>query len=298
MLGDVAIAVHPDDSRYNKYANKMVWHPFRNEKIPIILDDLVSPELGTGAVKITPAHSLEDLKIGQKHNLENIEVINEEGCLNNVGVNKKFFGLKRYNARYVLINELKNLELFRGAYDHSMKIPVCSRSGDVIEYILKSQWFLKCKSLMAQAANFVKNGDLNIEPQNYVNVWFEWLNNSKDWNLSRQLWWGHQIPMYECTSKEKTIWVGALNLEQAKLKASENLKTSAHNISIKQDPDVLDTWFSSGLLALNTMLNSSSKFSDRTPIALMVTGHDILFFWVARMVMLTTHLTGTYFSFG
>lgn len=290
MLGDVAIAVHPNDPVHKRHHNKMAWHPYRHEKIPVITDTFVNPQVGTGAVKITPSHSVTDFEIGTKHNLKRINVINENGCIENVGAENKFHGLKRFDARNLIIEDLKNLQLFRGVLNHAMKIPICSRSGDVIEYLLKKQWFLKCDLLAEKALNEVKSGRLKIEPENYVNVWFEWLKNITDWNLSRQLWWGHKIPLYNCRYNENNIWVGALNMEEAKTKAAKSFNTEQNNIEAVQDSDVLDTWFSSGLLPLNTL--SSDVLTDKPPISLMVTGHDILFFWVARMVMLNLHLTG------
>ncbi|KAK6626942.1 hypothetical protein RUM44_009419 [Polyplax serrata] len=292
LLGDVAIAIHPDDPRYFKYKGKMVWHPFRQEKIPIISDNFVDPNKGSGVVKITPSHSLIDYEVAQKHNLPLIDVINEDGLINRVGVCEKLYNLKRFDARDVTLNELQNLGLFRGEYTYSTVVPICSRSGDVIEQIMKSQWFLKCEHLQKEALNAVNNGELKLVPPNYINVWKKFLLNSRDWNLSRQLWWGHKIPMYMCTSGDKTVWVGALSSDEAKIKGSEILQEAKDSINVTQDPDVLDTWFSSALLPLNTLSEPNSNFGDKPPISLMVTGHDILFFWVARMVMLTKQLTG------
>ena len=292
MLGDVAIAVHPSDSRYSKFINKMAWHPFRKEKIPVIADDMVDPEFGSGAVKITPSHSSDDYSVASKHKLKLINVINEDGRIDTVGTDNKFSGLKRFDARYAIVNELENLKLFKGSHNHAMKVPVCSRSGDVIEYLMKNQWFLNCKELAADALDLVESDALKISPDNYKGIWRNWLSNIKDWNLSRQLWWGHRIPMYHCKTKENEFWIPASSVEEAKRKACEKLQKPGNDMQITQDSDVLDTWFSSALLPLN-ILSSPNPFDlKKIPISIMVTGYDILFFWVARMVMLSRCLTG------
>ena len=270
----------------------MAWHPFRKEKIPVIADDMVDPKFGSGAVKITPSHSSDDYSVASKHKLKLINVINEDGRIDTVGTDNKFSGLKRFDARYAIVNELKNLKLFKGSHNHAMKVPVCSRSGDVIEYLMKNQWFLNCKELAADALDLVESNVLKISPDNYKGIWRNWLSNIKDWNLSRQLWWGHRIPMYHCKTKENEFWIPASSVEEAKRKACEKLQKPGNDMQITQDSDVLDTWFSSALLPLN-ILSSPNPFDlKKIPISIMVTGYDILFFWVARMVMLSRCLTG------
>ncbi|XP_030765856.1 valine--tRNA ligase-like [Sitophilus oryzae] len=297
IVGDVAVAVNPTDSRYTKFIGKQLYHPFRNTFIPVIADDFVDPEFGTGAVKITPSHDHTDFEVGKRHKLKSLEIIDSRGSLNDLC--KEFEGLQRFKARDVIIDELTNRQLYRGRKDHNMKIPICSRSKDVIEFLLKPQWFVKCSTMAENALNDVKSGNLVIEPENFEKMWFHWLENIRDWCISRQLWWGHRIPAYHCAkmgseSREK-IWVAAKNEQEAKIKTSKILSCPETEIDCEQDDDVLDTWFSSGLqpLAVLGWLENKEFFKKHYPISLMETGHDILFFWVARMVMLGTQLTGT-----
>uniref|UniRef100_A0A1B6D572 valine--tRNA ligase n=2 Tax=Clastoptera arizonana TaxID=38151 RepID=A0A1B6D572_9HEMI len=284
MLGDVAVAVHPDDPRYTHLHGENLWHPFRRTTIPVICDVSVDPNFGTGAVKITPAHSFVDYSIAKAHNLPIVPVIDEEGNIMNINESKIFIGLRRFDARESIMNELKKIGLLRDIKPHPMNIPMCSRSGDVVEYLLKPQWFISCKEMSEKAIEAVKSGQLKIEPITFEKTWFTWLENIKDWCVSRQIWWGHQLPMYEYNSK----WIAAHSLEEA----AKCFCTSPANV--KQDPDVLDTWFSSALFPFTSLgwPNKTEDFAKLYPLSLMETGHDILFFWVARMVMLGTQLTG------
>ncbi|XP_067003254.2 valine--tRNA ligase [Anabrus simplex] len=296
--GDVAIAVHPGDDRYKKWHGARVWHPFREESIPVICDEFVDPTFGTGAVKITPAHSSIDYEVAKRHNLSMISVISEDGMLNDYA--KPYSGMKRFDARRVITEDLKRRNLFRGQKEHITIVPVCSRSGDAVEYLLKSQWFVNCKEMGRKAAASIRNGDLKIEPATFEKTWFTWLDNIKDWCISRQLWWGHRIPMYQCHSKgdvDTVLWVAARSTVEARRKASQLLgldDDKTKHIEVSQDTDVLDTWFSSALFpfTVHGWPAQSENLSKFYPLSLMETGHDILFFWVARMVMLGTYCTG------
>lgn len=297
LLGDVAVAVNPNDPRYAHLhgKNTQLWHPFRNEPIPLIFDEFVNIETGTGAVKITPAHSKIDLDVAQKHNLPIISVIEKNGEISSEF--KNYAGQRRFNAREQILSDLVNLGLFCQKKSHKMQLPLCSRSNDVIEYLVKSQWFMRCSELEEAAVRAVDDGRLTIDPPKFEKEWKRWLNEHMDWCLSRQLWWGHRIPAFECQYKDKTIWIAAHSTEEAIEKAMAKFQVSDRNktneMKIKQDEDVLDTWFSSGILAFAVFGWPQTLPSNKYyPLDIIVTGHDILFFWVARMTMLSMHLTG------
>uniref|UniRef100_A0A1B6ERU2 valine--tRNA ligase n=1 Tax=Cuerna arida TaxID=1464854 RepID=A0A1B6ERU2_9HEMI len=292
MLGDVAVAVHPNDARYTHLHNTYLWHPFRRTSIPVICDAMVDMQIGTGAVKITPGHSHVDWEVAQRHNLPLLSVIDESGCIIRNHQFDKFQGMKRFEARNAIRHELANLGLLQSVQPHSMQVPMCSRSGDIVEYLLKDQWFISCKKMAERAADAVREGRLQIEPTNFHTIWFNWLENIRDWCISRQLWWGHRMPLYFATKDNSSIWVAAASLPQAIKEASSLLGSEPDSIS--QDPDVLDTWFSSALYPLSALgwPNKTDDLQNYYPLDLMETGHDILFFWVARMVMLGEELTG------
>lgn len=290
LLGDVAIAVHPEDERYFKYHDQFAWHPFRKCKIPIIFDDSVDPNFGSGAVKITPAHDKNDFDIAKRHVLStDISVFNNKGKI--VADFEGFGGLPRFDARDKILNVLTGMNLLRETRSHAMVLPICSRSRDVIEFLLRDQWFVDCSELSKNALSFVKNGKLSIYPESKTNEYKRWLSDCRDWCISRQLWWGHQIPAYEVDFGNKTKWIAA----RSQSELNEKLKSLGSYVSIYRDPDVLDTWFSSSLLPFSAFgwPQKSVELTKYFPLNLMETGHDILFFWVARMIMMSSVLSKT-----
>ncbi|KAG6458246.1 hypothetical protein O3G_MSEX010757 [Manduca sexta] len=294
MLGDTAIAVHPNDVRYQHLKGKKAIHPFRsqNETIPIIFDEFVDMKFGTGAVKITPAHSKTDYEVAKHHHLPLLQVINEEGVIINTEV---FNNVKRYDCRQMLVKKLEDMGLLKAVKPHQMTLPTCSRSGDVIDHLPKEQWFLSCSKLNERATELVKKGDLKILPEKFVKHWLHWTGDDRDWCISRQLWWGHQIPAYKCTVDKDVVWIAAMDEALARDDASRVLRTLPELVKVQRDTDVLDTWFSSGIYpfaSLGWPDYSSKDYKDFYPLDLMATGHDILGFWVHRMVILGLELTG------
>jgi valyl-tRNA synthetase len=298
MLGDTAIAVHPNDERYKHLIGQHAYHPIVNRLMPIIADDYVDPEFGTGAVKITPAHDPNDFAMGKRHNLEFINILNDDGTFNsNAG---PFEGQKRFDARYTVVEELTKLGLFVKKEDNPMKVPLCSKTKDVIEPIMKPQWWMRMKELAQPAIDAVKNGDIKISPKTSEKVYFNWMNNIQDWCLSRQLWWGHQVPAYLVKFEGETYvdsadnerWVTGRTEAEAQQKAEA--KYPGKKIILERDEDSLDTWFSSGLWPFSTLGWPKETLDMKTlfPTAVLETGWDILFFWVARMIMMSLKLTG------
>lgn len=299
MLGDTAIAVHPNDERYKHLVESgaKAKHPFIDRLLPIIADDYVDAAFGTGAVKITPAHDPNDFAIGKRHNLEFINILTDNGYLNhNAG---SFQGQKRFDARYSVVEKLTELGLFVGKEDNAMKIPLCNKSKDVIEPLQKPQWWMKMKELAQPAIQVVRDGEIKIRPETSERIYYHWMENINDWCLSRQLWWGHQIPAYfvkiegeDNDSSDNDLWITGRSLEEATKKAEEKFK--GKKFTLERDEDVLDTWFSSGLWPFSTLgwPKDTADLRELFPTSVLETGWDILFFWVARMIFLSLKLTG------
>ncbi|VDO96230.1 unnamed protein product [Heligmosomoides polygyrus] len=302
MLGDTAIAVHPEDPRYQHLIGKVCVHPFVDRELPIVPDSFVDREFGTGAVKITPAHDHNDYEVGIRHNLPFITCINDDGLI--AAGCGKFSGMRRFDARKAVTEALKELNLYRGAEDNAMVVPVCSRSKDIIEPLLKAQWYVRCDEMARKAMAAVESGELKLIPDYHVATWNRWLQGSRDWCISRQLWWGHRIPAYFITVNDgKTpvgdpcddhYWVSAHSEEIAIQKAAKKFNVDPKFITVKWDEDVLDTWFSSGMwpFAIMGWPENTSDMELYFPSNVLETGHDILFFWVARMVFMSQELTG------
>ncbi|KAM3184235.1 hypothetical protein ACTXT7_008767 [Hymenolepis weldensis] len=309
MLGDTGIAVHPDDPRYKHLIGKYAIHPFAvpERRIPIVADTFVERDFGTGAVKLTPAHDPTDYEVGLIHNLPVLTCIDETGLMTKVA--GQFAGMKRFDARLAVRKALEERGFYRGEIDNPMVVPICSRTKDIIEPLLKPQWYVKCAELAARGVEEVESGRLKITPPGYVNTWYAWLRDCRDWCISRQLWWGHRVPAYHISLKSKesgefqkldesdeNSWVVARD-ETAALslaKARFNI-TNDSDICLNQDEDVLDTWFSSALFPFSVFGWPDTTDPDLSlyyPGNLLETGHDILFFWVARMVMAGLYLTG------
>uniref|UniRef100_A0A6Q2X8Z8 Valine--tRNA ligase n=1 Tax=Esox lucius TaxID=8010 RepID=A0A6Q2X8Z8_ESOLU len=300
MLGDTAVAVHPADPRYQHLKGKMVVHPFCDRKMPVVFDDFVDVSFGTGAVKITPAHDQNDYEVGNRHNLAFINIMDENGLL--INVPPPFLGMKRFEARKAVLQALKDLGQFKEIKDNPMVVPVCSRSKDIVEPLLKPQWYVDCADMGKQAADAVREGRLKIIPDHHLKTWFNWMDNIRDWCISRQLWWGHRIPAYFVTVNDPSVkpgedmdghyWVSGRTEDEAKEKAAKRFNISTDKITLRQDEDVLDTWFSSGIFPFSIFGWPNEDLSVFYPGTLLETGHDILFFWVARMVMMGLKLTG------
>lgn len=298
MLGDTAVAVHPEDERYQHLVGQFIELPLVGRRIPIIADDYVDQEFGTGCVKITPAHDFNDYAMGQRHGLTMINVLDQNAAIlitpevyntegkfieHSENIPAAYQGLDRYAARDAIVADLQALDQLEKIEDHTLKAPRGDRSGLVIEPLLTDQWFVSTKPLAEPAIAAVEDGRIEIVPKQWENTYFAWMRDIQDWCISRQLWWGHRIPAwYDDTGK---FYVGR---SEADVRAKYNLG----DINLRQDEDVLDTWFSSGLWTFGTMgwPDMTEALKRYHPTDVLVTGFDIIFFWVARMIMMTMHL--------
>nr|WP_322941390.1 valine--tRNA ligase [Pseudomonas sp. s4] len=301
MLGDSAVAVHPEDERYKALIGSYVELPLLGRRIPIIADDYCDPEFGTGCVKITPAHDFNDYEVGKRHNLPLInifdknaavlataQVFNLDGSVNEqieANIPAQFAGLDRFEARKQIVAAFEAAGLLEKIEDHALKVPKGDRSGTVIEPWLTDQWYVSTKPLAEKAIAVVESGEIQFVPKQYENMYFSWMRDIQDWCISRQLWWGHRIPAWY--DDAGNVYVGR---DEAEVRAKHNLGDA----NLRQDEDVLDTWFSSGLWTFSTLgwPQQTDYLKTFHPTDVLVTGFDIIFFWVARMIMLSTHLTG------
>jgi valyl-tRNA synthetase len=299
MLGDTAVMVHPEDERYKHMIGKMVKLPLTDREIPIIADSYVDLEFGTGCVKVTPAHDFNDYAVGQRHGLPMISILTLDAKINE-NAPEKYRGLDRFDARKAIVADLETLGILEKTDKHKLKVPRGDRTNVVIEPMLTDQWFVAMskpgedgKSITEKALEVVHSGEIKFYPENWVNTYNQWLNNIQDWCISRQLWWGHQIPAWYGENGE--IFV-AQSEEEARAEAAKTGYTGA----LKRDEDVLDTWYSSALWPFSTLDWTGDEAIDAVnpllqqylPSSVLVTGFDIIFFWVARMVMMTKHITG------
>ncbi|TIH09586.1 valine--tRNA ligase [Pseudomonas leptonychotis] len=301
MLGDSAVAVNPSDERYQALIGTFVELPLVGRRIPIIADDYCDPEFGTGCVKITPAHDFNDYEVGKRHNLPllNIfdknaavlaqaQVFNIDGSVNSTfdgSLPAQFAGLDRFEARKQIVAAFEAAGLLESIEPHALKVPKGDRSGTIIEPWLTDQWYVSTKPLAEKAIAVVESGEIQFVPKQYENMYFSWMRDIQDWCISRQLWWGHRIPAWY--DDAGNVYVGR---DEAEVRAEHNLGDA----NLRQDEDVLDTWFSSGLWTFSTLGWPEQTDALKTfhPTDVLVTGFDIIFFWVARMIMLSTHLTG------
>src|SRR5690242_11292989 len=282
MLGDTAVAVHPEDERYKQLVGKKALLPLMNREIPIIADEMVDREFGTGAVKVTPAHDPNDFELGKRHKLEEIDVMTDDAHMNaHAGA---YAGMERFAARKKVVEDLKTQGLLEKITEHANAIGLCERSKTIVEPRISTQWFCKMKPLAEPAIAAVERREIQMVPENRRQEYFNWMNNIRDWTISRQLWWGHRIPAWYC-KEHGHITVARETPAKCVTCGSGNLE---------QDPDVLDTWFSSQLWPFSTLgwPEKTEDFKTYYPTTLMINGYDILFFWVARMIMMGIHFTG------
>ena len=296
MLGDVAVMVHPEDERYAHLIGKMVTLPLCDRQIPVIADDYVDKEFGTGVVKVTPAHDPNDYAVGQRHQLPMICVLTLQATVNE-NAPAKYQGMDRFVARKAVVADLEAAGLMVEIKKHKLMVPICTRTGQVVEPMLTDQWFVAMnkvsdqdptgKSIAQKAIDAVDSGAVTFVPENWVNTYNQWMNNIQDWCISRQLWWGHQIPAWY--DEDGKVYVA---------KSEAEAQAQAPGKTLRRDEDVLDTWYSSALVPFSTMGwpdqtdSATDDYNLYLPSSVLVTGYDIIFFWVARMIMMTTHFTG------
>ena len=285
ILGDTAVAVHPDDPRYTALVGRRVRIPFVDRDVPVIADPVVDPAFGTGAVKITPAHDHDDHETGVRHGLAMPTILDDAARIANTGTT--YDGADRFAARARIVEDLAAAGDLEGSQPHEMVVGRCQRSNDIVEPRLKTQWFIRTAPLAEAALAATRSGRIDILPERFEKVWEHWLTNIRDWNVSRQLWWGHRIPAWYCPDGHATV-----SAEPAGPEACEVCGQSADRLT--QDPDIFDTWFSSGLWPFSTLgwPEATEDLARFYPGSVMETGYDIIFFWVARMVMLGIELTG------
>lgn len=281
LLGDTAVAVHPEDERYQGLIGKMLVLPLVGREIPVVADEYVDKEFGTGCVKITPAHDPNDFEVGKRHGLEQIKVMNDDATINQYG--GKYEGMDRYEARKAMVKDLEEQGLLVKIEDHSHNVGQCYRCGTTVEPMVSKQWFVKMKPLAAPAIEAVESGATRFVPERFSKTYMNWMENVFDWCISRQLWWGHRIPAYYCQECGETIV------------SKEDITACPHcGGSVKQDEDVLDTWFSSALWPFSTLgwPEKTPELDYFYPTNVLVTGYDIIFFWVARMIFSAMEHTG------
>ena len=282
MLGDTAVAINPTDERYRDLHGRTVDLPLMDREIPVILDELADPEFGTGVVKVTPAHDPNDFEAGRRHNLAKIQVIGEDGVITAAG--GKYAGLDRFEARKQVLADLCALGALVKTEDYALNIGKCARCGTIVEPLVSTQWFVKTKPLAEKAIEAVETGRIVFVPANWSKTYFEWMYNIRDWCISRQLWWGHRVPAWHCQECHEIIVA-----REAPAKCDR-----CGSAELEQDTDVLDTWFSSGLWPFSTLgwPDQTEDLKAFYPTSLLITGFDILFFWVARMAMLGIEFMG------
>ena len=273
LFGDTAVAVNPEDERYKDLVGKMLVLPLVGREIPVIADEYVDKEFGTGCVKITPAHDPNDFEVGQRHNLAQIKVMNDDATMNSYA--GKYEGMDRYECRKAMIKDLEDEGLLVKVEDHSHNVGQCYRCGTTVEPIVSKQWFVKMKPLAQPAIDAVKNGDTQFVPEHFEKVYFHWLENIRDWCISRQLWWGHRIPAFYCDDCGEIV-----------VTKEDSAVCPKCGKKMRQDPDTLDTWFSSALWPFSTLgwPEQTEELKHFYPTSVLVTGYDIIFFWVVRMV--------------
>ncbi|WP_144395451.1 valine--tRNA ligase [Pleionea sediminis] len=302
MLGDTAVAVHPEDERYQSLVGKTITLPLVGREIPIVADEYVDKEFGTGCVKITPAHDFNDYEVGKRHNAPLVNIFNDNAAIRNTAeafdykgkaitdinlmIPDGYAGLDRFDARKKIIDDFDSLGLLDSIKDHTLQTPRGDRSGAVIEPYLTDQWYVAVESLAKPAIEAVESGEIKFVPENWSKTYFQWMHNLQDWCISRQLWWGHRIPAWY--DEDGNVYVGR---DDEEVRKDNNLDSS---VSLRQDEDVLDTWFSSALWPFATMgwPEKTKELETFVPSSVLVTGFDIIFFWVARMIMMTKKFIG------
>ena len=286
ILGDTAVAVHPDDQRYQEFIGKVALVPILGREIPVIADNYVDREFGTGALKITPGHDPNDYEIGERHKLEIISILNKDASINQHG--GPYAGQDRFECRTNMWEDMQVVGLVIKETEYALKVPRSQRGGEIIEPMISTQWFVQIKPLADEALKAVQDGRIQIVPDFFTKVYYNWMENIQDWCISRQLWWGHRIP----------VWYGPDGeMFCARTEENAHKKAAAHYgkpVELGQDPDVLDTWFSSGLWPFSTLgwPEETPDLNYFYPTSVLETGYDILFFWVARMIMSGLEYTG------